>query len=369
MLLKKILAVALLLTTLIPVQVISAERGSINLANYLSYFYNKHSSFLDTTYQEIFHTWHFDIPYYETRRWQKTTTHPRWHISSAAFYSYRIGESPYARKLVGQAILDATINNNRAIFNQSFNDGIANFLVIRILQEAERATVDVLTPKEKQAVFAWIANRIPFGIAAPDTENRAALGAVYWFYTAQFLNEKKIISDSSFAEYKKKIDEKFEQSIKETIDEKTSQYKERGSFTLHYHIVEAYMVLIYGSFTNNEHYLNLARKMTDVVNELSKEDGFLDAQIGHRPSGIGAQGYLMAGALNLYFKNQEQAQKFFNYAYGDRFFKDAKYQNRLVWYNTSVQTPDEFNDDISFVNMAELTRVLFNEKEAQWEIN
>jgi hypothetical protein len=240
--LKKFLAIALLITAVVPIQAISAARDSISLADYLAYFYNKHSSFLDTTYQEIFHTWHFDIPYYETRRWQKTTTHPRWHISSAAFYMYRIAESPYARKLIRQALLDATINNKRAIFNQSFNDGIANFLIIRILQEAERATVDVLNPKEKQAVFAWIANRVSFGIAAQDTENRAALGAVYWLYVAQFLNEEKIIPDSTFAEYKKKIDEKFELSVKETIDEKTSQYKEQVSFTLHYHIVEAYMV-------------------------------------------------------------------------------------------------------------------------------
>jgi hypothetical protein len=108
--------------------------------------------------------------------------------------------------------------------------------------------------------------------------------------------------------------------------------------------------------------------MTDVVNTLEAEDGFLDAQIGHRPSGIGAQGYLMAGALNLYFQNQDQAQKFFNYPYGDRFFKDAKYPNRLVWYDTAMQNPNEFNDDISFVNMAELARVLFDEKMTQWEI-
>jgi len=372
---KKFLTSLILLSFLTaPFKLLSAE---ITLSNYLLPFYSKHSRWLDITYQPVFKTWHFNIPYYEPeKQWQETISHPRWQMSSATFYKYRLDNSPYARKIVRQAILDSTLNSKRAIFDQSFNDAIANFLVVRLLENnlETRHGISLLTSAEKQSILKWIKKRLSYGLSAPDTENRAALAGVYWYYVGQYLYENNFLTDNEWQQVQKLTKQKINLSIEQTLRQaKTNaptaiMYRESGLFSLHYHIVQAYMLLNYGKMTGEQKYINIAQKMTDTINQLAADDGFLDASLGHRPSGIGAQGYLMAGILNLYFDNDAQAQKFLNYADGNRFFADPKYPNRLVWFNTTNSnyqlpiTNYQLNDDISFVNMAELALFLFENK-------
>ncbi len=348
-----------------PTSALSTAESEISLSDYITYFYNKHSAFLDGTYQPRLRTWHFDIPYYEPgKRWQKTISIPRYHASSAMFYKYRLKDSPYARGIVREAILDATIRYKNNGSYESFDGAIASFLIVRLLEYEETLPKEkrLLQEKEKRKIFNILSERLFHGLPTKDTENRAALAGVYWRYTGSYLNKQGVLTDQEFIKVKEGAKQKIDQSIKETLTSSDNKYRESGLFSLHYHIVEAYMLVLYGHLSGEKQYVEKAKVMTEAINKLAKQNGFLDAYIGHRPSGIGAQGYLMAGALNLYFKNKTRAEVFFNYAYGARFFKDSRYQNRLVWYDTKAANPI-FNDDISFANMAELAFVLFNKDE------
>jgi len=353
---KKNLAFLILIIGLsIPFVTLSLENQPFNLKEYIKFFYTKHSHFLDVTYHQTLKTWHFNTPYYFPKKsWQKTNIHPRYHISAASFYKFRVSQSPYAQKIVRQAVFDATLNNKALIFDQSFNNAIANFLIIRLIEQK-----DLFNQIKKKQILAWIKHRLLPGLLAQDTENRAALAAVYWQYVANYLYAKKMLKFNEFQKIKQLTQNKIDLSIKQTLD-KNYYYRENSLFSLHYHIVETYMLLNYGVMTNNKYYIDLANKMTKIINTLANDDGFLDASLGHRPTGCGAQSYLMAGVLNKYFDNKIQAEKFLNYADGNRFFADPKYPNRLVWYNTSLANPNQFNDDISFVNMAELALMLFD---------
>ena len=213
--------------------------------------------------------------------------------------------------------------------------------------------------------------RLPYGLSAPDTQNRAALSALYWQYSAQFLHGNQLLTDLELQEVTKKTKAKLERSIEETVSRGDYVYREKDDFSLHYHIVEAYMLLAYGLLTEDKEYIALSKKMADIINTHAAPNGFLYAKDSNRPSGLGAQAYLMAGLMNTYFGNSLYAQKFFRYAFGDTFFKDEHYKNRLVWYDTSRGVdPTRYpytmtappNDDISFVNMSELGLALFGEE-------
>lgn len=349
------------LMMIFPLHALSASETAMSLNDYIAYFYNKHSKFLDETYQAPYRTWHFDIPYYEpTKRWQKTIFRPRYHASSAMFYKYRLPENPYARGIVREAILDSTIRYKNNVSYETFDGAIASFLITRLVEYEEKLPEEkrLLREEEKQKIFAVLKQRLFRGLSVNDTENRAAIAGAYWFYTGAYLKKQGVLTDSEFQKVKDGAKQKIDKSVKETLTRPDNKYRERGLFSLHYHIVEAYMLLLYGHLTKDKAYIQKAKIMTDVINAFARQDGFLDAHIGHRPGGIGAQGYLMAGTLNLYFKNKTRAEAFFNYAYGERFFKDPKYQNRLVWYDAKTSSPI-FNDDISYANMAESALALF----------
>lgn len=345
----------------LPLPVLSTSSTTISLNDYIAYFYNKHSKFLDETYQAQLRTWHFDIPYYEPKkRWMKTNIHPRYHMSAATFYTYRLSKSPYARFLVREAVLDATIRSGKRPPFETFDGAIAAFLTVRLMEYEETlgGQKRLFSREEKQKILDTLSKRLFAGLPTNDTENRAALAGVYWYYTGKYLKTQGTLTPTEFKTVEIATKKKIDQSIKETLTRGDNKYREKGLFSLHYHIVEAYMLLLYGHETGERAYIEKARAMTNVMNASARSDGFLNAHIGHRPNGIGAQGYLMAGVLNLYFKNKTRAETFFNYAYGARFFKDPKHQNRLVWYDTKAQSPI-FNDDISYANMAELALVLF----------
>ncbi len=346
-----------------PFQALSTASTTISLNDYIAYFYNKESSFLDETYQTTLRTWHFDIPYYEpNKRWMKTNMRPRYQMSSAAFYAYRMQDGSRARVLVRNAVLDTTIRYEKQPAFETFEGAIAAFLTVRLLEREETLPKhkQLFNSDERKKILGILSKRLFLGLPTKDTENRAALAGAYWYYAGAYLQKHGIINYSEFQKVKERTKAKIDQSIKETLARPDNKYREKGLFSLHYHIVEAFMLLLYGHLTDKPAYIEKASAMTDVINSLAKEDGFLDAHIGHRPSGIGAQGYLMAGTLNLYFKNKTRAEQFFNYAYGARFFNDPRYPNRLVWYDTKSSSPI-FNDDISFVNMAESTLILFPE--------
>ena len=365
---KKLLLIILLLTSLIsPLRTIAQTDSPETLDNYLRYFYNRHSRFLDQTYYPLLKTWHFDTPYYlpETR-WPATIIHPRYQASAAAFYRFRLDDSPYLRMIVRQAILDSTVKNKKTVFDQSFNDAIADFLVIRLLEADEKrpSSQKIISVDETRSILAWLKPRLWAGLDAPDSENRAAIAGVYWYYAGRYLYQQQMLTLGEWQEVQTATKNKIDLSIRQTLTQGDFRYREDGLFSLHYHIVETYMLFSYGYLSGEKKYLDIALEMSKVINQSARTDGFLAASLGHRPSGIGAQGYLMTGIINWHFGDQKNADKFFKLAHGNRFFKDAENPDRLTWcadkYKNDLRPPSaELNDDISFVNMAELALALF----------
>lgn len=337
---------------------------NLSLADYLADFYNRESRYLDTTFYRPLRTWHYNIPYYEPdNQWAKSISDNRWHMSLASYYHDRLALEPRTRQMVKQAIFDATFNDQSAIFDQSFNDAIADFLIIRFLEsDDDRADeTRLMSAGEKQVLLKWIRPRLFYGLRAADTENRAALAGVYWYYVARYLNQNNLLSADEFQYVDEQCRDKIEQSITDTIRSDDWLYREDGQFSLHYHWVEAFMLLAYGQLTNNSKYIDLAAKMTSAANKLVANGQFSAEYLGHRPPGLAAQTYLIAGIMNLYFNVKKIGNDFLNTARGDQFFSDPEHPDRLVWINPEEDdVTRRFNDDISFVNMAEMAEIIFN---------
>ena len=132
---------------------------------------------------------------------------------------------------------------------------------------------------------------------------------------------------------------------------------------------------------------DLAERLYQNLKKITFSNGLVEAQAGPRPVGLGAQFYLMMGALGEAATDIDAAV-YFNYAAGsaqkgsalagNRFFSDARYPNRLEYHRTSVEykrqtykvwvrkklvtrvkwTPlparANYHDDYAFIDAAEL---------------
>lgn len=354
----KILVISFVIISylLVPLTLLSAE---ITINNYIHPFYNRYSRHLDSVYDVKRQIW------YDNQAYFNLTPNYIWNplkrsreiMSLASAYKYRVQNSALARLKIEQAILNATLRSKRLISDQSFDQAIADFLILRMLEQIDNPPL--FTQKTINKILNYMAERLPYGLKAADTENRAALAGVYWHYVGKYLYDNKILTDDEWLDVQKSIKNKIDLSIEQTLNDDYI-YRESGHFSLHYHIVEAYMLLAYGKITNQPQYLEIAQKMTDYANQLAKSDGFLDAHLGHRPTGEGAQAYLMMAVLNQGLASLKEAKPFLDYAQGNSFFRDPKYPDRLVWWDTALTNPTKFYDDYSFLSMAELALVIIN---------
>jgi len=124
-------------------------------------------------------------------------------------------------------------------------------------------------------------------------------------------------------------------------------------FNPHYHLITAFAFSSYAEITGDIEFYLMAKKMTKNLRSLTFPNGMLEARIGNRPVGLGAQFYLGAGLLNYKF-NFNDYSVYLNYAAGDKFFSDPKYPNRLEYHSTIYNSDPNYHDDISFSNLAEL---------------
>ncbi len=348
---KKLFILFIIITTtffsssffVISVQAQTQEK--IDLKNYLTYFYNRYSQHFDE------HGMFFKTPGYGITEFKSPQT-AREILSLATYYKYRAlqGETK-ARDIIRQAILNAQQEINSRNYNtQSFSDAWAQMDMISLLDQIPF----LLTPIQQDKIYQDIINRIESGIQAPDSSNRAALSAVYWQQIINNLYRKKLIDLSAKNKYDKLIYHKIKQVLINDID-KNYWYLEGSpmQFNPHYHLITAMAFTSYAEITGNIEFYIVAKKMVKNLRQLTFSNGMVEAQIGKRPVGLGAQFYLGLGLLNYKFGFKDYSV-FLNYAYGDRFFSDTNYPNRLEYHATLKDSWPNYHDDISFDNLAEL---------------
>lgn len=341
---KKIISTFLIIIILFTPFLASAENKKSALDNYVQYFYNRYSKHF-TEYGLK-----YSIPDYEINEFI-TPQGARELISLPFYYKYQaLKNNPQAIQNIKLGLFNAYQELiQRAPESQSFADAEVHFLAIRILDEFP----DLISYKSKSAILDIIKNYAEAGIKAKDTENRAIVSGTHWQYIINYLFDNKIVNLDKKIKFEKLIQNKIDTSIQKSINS-NYWYLENNlsNFSIHYHSLSAFMLMIYGELTETVKYLYLAQKMYQNIKKITFNNGKVPAQLGHRPTGLGAQFYLMQGLLGYYFKDKKYMD-YLSYADGDRFFTDPNYPNRLVF-----QAENNLNDDYAFCDIAELGLII-----------
>ncbi len=359
-------------------------REEWTLERYVKYFYNRYSAHFDEIGLK------YMAPDYGVDYFKSAET-PREIMSLAMYYKYRAEEGDSkAEKILYSAILEARKKlMERPMSTLSFEDAEAIFLMLCFFEEKKleignwklgnglntppsASSGQALThlkggTKEDVAdgrgvlhtplsedFFKWVAKYIEAGIKAPDTENRAIISAAHWQYIVDYLNAKGYISNIEKKRYGLMIKDKVDFAIKTNI-KKGAWYVEGkdDDFTPHYHAVCAYMLMAYYKLTGYSEYKDISFAMYENLKKISFDNGMVEARIGHRPCGLGAQFYFMVGMLGRAFEDSDYTAYLF-YGFGSRFFSDQDYPNRLEYHSTIEGTESNFHDDYSFIDVAEI---------------
>lgn len=315
------------------------------LERYTKYFYNRYSAHFDKF------GFFYMAPDYDVKDW-KAPHSAREYISLASYYNYRAKAGDYsAEDIIKSAVFKAKNElSGRPLNTQSFEDAEAIFLIARDLQNLP----ELFSKEEKDGILEWMAKCADRGIGAPDTENRAIISSAHWQYIVDYLSSEGKISALDKKRYGKKIKDKIDFAVKTNITKDNWYIEGRyDNFTPHYHAVAAYMLMIYSKLTGYKKYADISYEMYKNIKRISFDNGMVEASLGHRPSGLGAQFYFMAGYLGHAFNDKDYAVYLF-YGFGDRFFSDPAHPNRLEYHPTIEGYSSQFNDDYSFVDAAEL---------------
>lgn len=337
-------------------------REGWTMERYTKYFYNRYSAHFDK--QGLFYT----VPDYGINYWKAPET-AREHMALAMYYKYRAMDGdPKALEILENALYMARREiSSRPKNTQSFEDAEAIFLMVRVIDEVESRTPPPPAGAggRSAGLLQWISEYAEYGLKVPDTENRAIISAAHWQYIIDYLGAKGIINAIDRKRYEKILKDKIDFAVKTNIKDYWYIEGRFNDFTPHYHAVTAYMLMIYSRLTADNKYSRIARKMYENLKSISFDNGMVEAKLGHRPCGLGAQFYLMAGILGKAFEDPDYTAYLF-YGFGDRFFSDPRYPNRLEYHPTVEQdrrqpglppaADNEFiyNDDYSFADKAEL---------------
>ncbi len=323
----------------------SSSIPSQSLQDYLAYFYNRYSRHFDQN------GFLFQTPDYDVAEFSPPQT-AREILSLALYYKYRaLSGEVIAIDKIRSAIISAEKElASRPFLTQSFSDAFVSMAEVQLLDQFP----ELLDPSQRDKIFNNILARAEEGIKAADTSNRAALSAVYWQIVLHNFLDKKLITTSEYERLSALILDKMRKFAEAdiTID---GWYLEGTpkKFNPHYHLISACAFLVYGELTDNLYFILLAEEMTGKLRLVSFKNGMIEAKIGDRPVGLGAQFYLGAGLLNYYFGFKDWSV-YLNYASGNRFFSDRKYPDRLEYHSTILGSDPRYHDDISFSNLAEL---------------
>jgi len=327
-----------------PVQATHAPQG-FSLNEYSRYFYDRYSRHFDSVGLR------YAAPAYGISDFSAPQTAREW-ISLASYYKYRaFSGNQQARLLIRQAITEALKEiESRPLYTLSFHDAEAFFLMVRM----DEHIPTLLTVSEKTRLRGLLKRALEPGIQAPDSENRAVVAAVHWRYLARHLVDGGDLSSAELRKLDQLIQKKIDRALAHSLT-KTGWYFENNKkdFTPHYHAVSAFMLAVYGDMTSRPEYSNLARTMYFNLKKISFDNGMVEARIGHRPLGLGAQFYLMQGLLGYYFDDNDYRVYLF-YASGNRFFSDPLHPDRLEYHSTIEYSDPNFHDDYAFSDAAEL---------------
>ena len=340
----KIVIIFLIANLLILPNISLAQTNNSNLDNYVEYFYNRYSKHFDQ-FGLIYST-----PEYGIEEFTEPEKIREW-ISLISYYKYRgLSEDTSAQKIIRFGILNGYNELlARGSESQSFQEAEAHFLTIQILKKFPT----LIDTKTEQAIWNTISNYLEDGIKALDTENRAIIAATHWQYIVNYLFEKQIINLEKKEYFNSLIKNKIDTAIKKSIN-LDYWYLENNlnDFSVHYHAVSAFMLMIYGDLSIQSEYLSIAQQMYNNLQKITLYNGEIPAQIGHRPSALGAQFYLMTGLLGYYF-NDNEYMTYLSFANGNKFFSDPNHPNRLEF-----NFENKFNDDYAFSDVAELGLII-----------
>ncbi len=158
---------------------------------------------------------------------------------------------------------------------------------------------------------------------------------------------------------KVKVDQAIEQSI---VEEGWYFENQKRDFSVHYQVISAFMLLVYGDLTQQNNYVELAEKMYYNIKKMSFTNGMVEARIGSRPIGLGTQFYLTMASLGKYF-NDDDYRVYLSYASGNRFFSDQQHPDRLEYHSTMKGEIPNYHDDYAFSDIAELGLLFENIKD------
>lgn len=325
--------------------IIAQAEASTTLESYTANFYNRYSQQFDENGLK------YAVPDYGITEFKDATT-PRELMSLVSFYRFRaVNGEVKAQAIIRDAISQSDVLlAKKTTKNFSFEDAAAQFLIWQMLDEVPLNLSFAEIKNYKHKILA----RAEENLAAPDTENRAVLSAVYWQAIVNQALVEKAMTISNKEKVEKIIKNKIEVVIANCIDQ-DNWYVEGTPKKLnpHYHLVTAFSLMVYGDLTNNQTYKDLAKKMTENLRTISFAGGMVEARIGNRPVGLGAQFYLGAGLLNWYYGFEDYGT-YLSFASGDKFFSDPEYPNRLEYHATRLGEEANFHDDYAFSNLAEL---------------
>jgi len=321
------------------------------IARELENIYNRYSVYLDS--QWTGNGWNYSVPSRQYNEVNKDSfNNIRMQATFADFYKYR--KDLAAKDKIGKAIKNAFIElpgkqanaipvNGIFVSTRSFNESIGMYLALQILSYEPK----IFTKAEQSEIINNIRLMYPWALQADDTENRAFIGAAY---AIAILNNPLLnFSEKEKIEYLALIKKKVEKGL-ESLD-KNYYYREGSGkeFSLHYHLVSAYMLYYIGSYLHGSDYINISKRMFFVV-RADYPLGKLDWNGSVRPTGIGLQTIFLR-SLGENFLGNSNWKIYWDTEKNGYGFVDPKNSDRLVWKDEVDKT---YNDDYSFANMTEL---------------
>lgn len=269
-------------------------------------------------------------------------------ILAAVTYRWRAAAGDRAASQYIASMFDLTLTQLESPGNhQGFNDAQTLINMVALAKTLPRD----LNGTQRGRLWTGMRRLLDMALESPDTENRYIIVAARWANLLPELQRRQLISPTESGAAAKIFRQQLDRQIASSISP-DGWYREGKNFTIHYHIVAAYNLLLYARWTHQTKYETLAKKMYANVKKMAFQNGMLESLIGHRPPGSGAQTYAMMGVMGRAF-NDADADVFFTYASGNRFFSDPRYPDRLEYHQTVQKKVPWYHDDIAFPDIGE----------------
>ena len=317
---------------------------------YIADFYNRYSRHFDAAGLV------YAVPDYGVEDFKQAET-PRELMSLAAYYRFRaIAGEAKAQDIIARAVRQSDdLLSRKSPGSYSFEDANAQFLMWRMINDVPLN----MMLSERWGYRQRIMERAENCLAAPDTENRAVLSSAYWQYLADQAANAGLIDSATKDKLDSRIKAKIDTALADSVD--ADGWYAEGSpktFNPHYHLITAFYTMAYGELSDQPGYQALAGRMAADLRQLSFANGMVEAGLGPRPVGLGAQFYLGAGLLN-WRSGMADYGTYLNYAAGGRFFSDPAWPDRLEYHATLAGKDPSYHDDYAFSNLAELAMSLY----------